>query len=62
MITLPQLRSILEHVAFPATKAEIVETARRLDESDEAIARLQTLPEYRYGSVDTVLDALRHLA
>jgi len=61
MVTIQQIRTVLERVAFPAEKAEILMTLHRLEAPPEMIERVQHIPEYRYGSVDTVLDALRGL-
>jgi hypothetical protein len=59
MVTLQKIRELLERVAFPTTKDEILATLTRLDAPAQVIERVQTLPEYRYGSVDSVLDTLR---
>lgn len=59
MVTLQKIHDLLEHVAFPATKDEILATLTRLGVAEQILERVRTLPEYRYGSVDSVLDALR---
>ena len=59
MLTLPEMRTVLQQVAYPATREEILLTLAAQDMPEEFLTRLRKLPEYRYGSVDTVMDALR---
>ncbi len=62
MHVLEALRPLLQRVDYPADKAEILHTVRVLGAPPELLDRLATLPDYRYGSADSVLDALRGLA
>ena len=59
MLTLPEIRTVLMRVAFPATPEEMIRTATVEQAPDELLARLRTLPQHRYGSLDAVIDALR---
>ena len=61
MLTIQDMHTLLQRMTFPATPQELAEELRRMEAPDEAIARVQTLPENRYGSVDSVVDALRTL-
>jgi hypothetical protein len=51
-----ELQVVLEGVALPATKAELVEYARR--EDPEAARELEALPDREYRSLDEVGEAL----
>ena len=48
-------------MVLPATPEEIAAALERGGVSEDALARVRTLPEHRYGSVDAVMDALRGL-
>ena len=60
-ITLPEMHSLLVRVVYPATRDEIAAALARDGAPEEAIARVRTLPPHRYGSTDTVMEALRGL-
>ena len=59
MITLHQIHALLVRMEFPATKAELLEQAMKMGAPSAALQRLRGLPDYFYGSVDTVMDALK---
>jgi hypothetical protein len=59
MHVIEALRPLLQRVAYPADRAEILHTLRALDAPPELLDRVATLPDARYGSADTVLDLLR---
>lgn len=59
MVTLPEMHAVLQRLVYPATRDELLTAARKLEVSEAVIARLETLPEHRYGSVNTVMDTLR---
>ena len=58
MITLQQMHALLVRMEFPATRAELLEQAMKMGAPSAALQRLRALPDYFYGSVDTVMDAL----
>ncbi len=60
-ITLSEMHALLIRVEYPATRDEIAAALTRGGASAEAIARVRALPEHRYGSTDTVMEALRNL-
>ncbi|MHB9134624.1 MAG: DUF2795 domain-containing protein [Armatimonadota bacterium] len=60
-LTLEDMHTILQRLEYPATREDLIDMAARTQAPQEAIDRLRTLPEYRYGSVDSVMDALRGL-
>lgn len=60
MPALEEIHTVLQRLEFPATKEELIDQARRRDAPVWMLDRLHALPEHRYGSVDTVMDALRH--
>lgn len=59
MLTLPEMRTLLQRATYPATPRELAEELQRMQAPEEAVARVRALPEHRYGSVDAVMDALR---
>ncbi|MHB9110971.1 MAG: DUF2795 domain-containing protein [Armatimonadota bacterium] len=59
MLTLPEMHTLLQRISYPATPRELADELRELQAPEEAIERVRTLPEHRYGSVDSVMDALR---
>ena len=61
MVTVQQIGEMLTRVDFPATREELIAALVRLQAPEEVIERLGHIPEYRYGSVNTVLDALHGL-
>ena len=63
MFKLQDLHTLLMRAAYPATKAELLDFIRKEGYPEAAAERLHALPDgdYRYGSVDSVLDALRGL-
>lgn len=61
MLTLMEIRAVLQRADYPATREDLIAQVRRMEGPEEIISRLRTLPEHRYGSTDTVLDALRDL-
>lgn len=61
MLTLQEMRTILARAYYPASKAELIRFVRAEGYPEDVVRRLETIPEYEYGSVDTVMDALRDL-
>jgi hypothetical protein len=59
MLTLPEMHTLLMRVAYPATPQELAAELQKMQAPEEAIERVLTLPEHRYGSTDAVMDALR---
>jgi hypothetical protein len=59
MVTLHEIHDILTHIDFPATKADLIHQATAREAPPPVIARLRELPEFYYGSVNTVMDTLR---
>jgi len=55
------MHTVLMRITFPSSKEEILDQVRHLGATDEMLERLRSLPEHFYGSVDTVIDALRGL-
>jgi hypothetical protein len=49
-------------VDFPATKGEILVRAKHQGAPEDMLRQLERLPEYMYGSVNTVMEALRPAA
>jgi len=60
MLTLQMVHDILCRLDFPASREELIDNARAIEAPAEVLARLRTLPEHYYGSVNTVMDALQH--
>lgn len=61
MISLHDLHDIISRAVFPASKDELITFVKKEGYPREAVQRLETLPEYMYGSADSVMDALRNL-
>lgn len=61
MVKLQEIHAIVTRISFPASKEEILDYVRKEGYPDEIRQRLETLPEYRYGSANSVMDALRDL-
>ncbi len=59
MALLEEIHTILMRVPYPATKEELIAAVREMGEPEAVVTQLQRLPEYRYGSVNSVMDALR---
>ena len=59
MLTLPELHTLLQRIPYPATPRELADELRKLQAPEEAVERVRALPDNRYGSVDSVMDALR---
>jgi len=59
MVTLQEIRVLLQRVDYPATREEVLAAAERRGAPAAVTQRLRALPEHRYGSVDAVMDALR---
>jgi len=61
MVTVQEIRTLLERIEFPATKAAILEDLLRNHAPESVLVRVREIPEHRYGSVDSVVDTLRRL-
>ncbi len=61
MVTIQQIGEMLLQSAFPATREELLAAMLRLDAPEEVLERLKHIPDDRYGSINSVLDALRAL-
>lgn len=59
MPTLQEMRTMLERLEFPADKADMLHMLTLMDAPASVLETIRTLPDHRYGSVDTVMDALR---
>ncbi|OPZ85227.1 MAG: hypothetical protein BWY76_01498 [bacterium ADurb.Bin429] len=61
MMTLQEIHTIIMRASYPASKEELIAFVRREGYPEDALRRLETLPEHYYGSADSVMDALRTL-
>lgn len=61
MAVLHELHTILQRLDYPLTREEIIAAVRDAHVPEEHLRRVQSLPEHMYGSVDSVMDALRGL-
>lgn len=59
MLTVQQIGEMLALCAFPATREELIAAMQRLDAPADVLQRLECIPDYRYGSLNSVLDAIR---
>lgn len=61
MARLEEIREVILHFDFPASKEQIIEMASKAEAPDDVMERLQCIPEYYYGSVNSVMETLRDL-
>jgi len=58
---LEEVHTLLQRIEYPTTKEDILTQLRIMDAPDDVINRVMLIPEYRYGSVNTVMDAVQNL-
>ncbi|HEY3377479.1 MAG TPA: DUF2795 domain-containing protein [Armatimonadota bacterium] len=61
MITMQAIHTILMRFAYPSSKEELLRQAVQQNVPTSVIEQLSRLPENMYGSLDSVMDALRGL-
>jgi hypothetical protein len=53
-----ELQTVLEGVALPAERRELIEYARRQDDGESFVGLLSRIPDREYRSIDEVGEAL----